>query len=406
LKEDPMNMFARAPFSTRSTLCAAALLLTAAAGCSHDDGAPIATGSALLGVSLPASVNITTIHYTISGNGITPITDTVGDGGTTLSGIPQGTNYLVEFSSASTDGQVTCAGKSNFDINSDALTQVTVVMHCKASNVNTGSVQVNGVWCPVLASYTATPLSVPVGGQITVTATATDLDTTDDGTPTFLWSATSGSFASPTSATTRYTCTAVGTQTLTINIGGTSPTVNLSTCADSRTTTVTCTQPVSLCGNGVIDTGEECDPPNTPATNFAPGCDATCKITGSLCSTCEASKCDAFYGQTGAWGCAGLTGTAKTDCLALLSCIRTSHCATAGGDAQRCYCGTASDSQCLGGGANGACKTQYETAAGTSDFSVIINGFVDPTTTFGLVNNQITCDGDTGAPVCMAVCPL
>jgi hypothetical protein len=61
----------------------------------------------------------------------------------------------------------------------------------------------------------------------------------------------------------------------------------------------------------------------------------------------------------------------------------------------------------LGGAANGKCKTQYETAAGTTDFNVIINGFVDPTTTFGRVNNEITCDGDTSsAPSCTTVCPL
>src|SRR5262249_3065680 len=160
------------------------------------------------------------------------------------------------------------------------------------------------------------------------------------------WSASSGSFTSATSATTMYTCTAVGMQTLTIKIGATSPTVDVSTCADSRTTTVNCTQPVSLCGNGVIDPGEECDPPNTPATNFAGGCDASRKITGSCSSTGEASKGAVLFGQPGAWGCAGLTGAAKANCVDLLNCIRTSHCAAATSNTQACYCGTASDAAC------------------------------------------------------------
>jgi hypothetical protein len=360
----------------------------------------------LLAVALPNSVDIPTIHYTISGNGITPIMDSAGKAGASLSGIPQGTNYLVQFSAASTDGTVTCSGKSNFDITTDALTKVIVVMHCTSSSVNTGSVQVNGVWCPVLDAYAATPVSVPVGGQISVTAAATDLDTTDDATPTFLWTATSGSFTSPTSATTKYTCTAVGMQTLTITIGATSPTVDVSTCADSRTTTVNCTQPVSLCGNGVIDPGEDCDPPNTPATNFASGCDASCKFIGSLCSTCEASKCDVLFGQTGAWGCAGLTGAAKANCVDLLNCIRNSHCAAASSNAQACYCGTASDAGCLSGSANGVCKTQYETAAGTTDAGVIASLLSDPSSPVGLVDNEISCDADTSAPLCTAVCPL
>jgi hypothetical protein len=387
-------------------LLLAAMLLSATSGCAKDDGAPAAQGSALLAVAVPASVPVATIHYTISGNGITPIQDTVGQDAVTLSGLPQGTGYLVELAAASTDGHLACNGKSNFDINAGALTQVNVVMHCSSDSVNTGSVQVNDRWCPVLASYTATPISVPVGGQIAVVAGATDLDTSDDATPTFLWTATSGSFASATSAATKYTCTAVGTQTLTITIGATSPTADVSSCADSRTTTVTCTQPVSLCGNGVVDPGEDCDPPGTPATSYAAGCDASCHATAALCGVCEASKCDALFGQTGAWGCAGLTGAAKTNCAALIACIRTSHCAQATNDAQACYCGTATDLGCLSGNANGACKAQYEAAAGTTDPGTIAGVFTDPSSPVGLADNEITCDADTSAPLCTSACPL
>jgi cysteine-rich repeat protein len=463
-------------------------------------------GNAKMFLSLPNGATVNTVSYTISGNGITPIMGTVdvsGVGGKVsfvVSGIPQGNNYLVKLDAVSTDGSTTCGGQANFNITAKQTTQATVVLQCGGNN--TGSLQVNGVWCPQASSFSASPLVVGVGGTINVSAAAIDLDPSDDATVTFAWSATAGTFAAANMATTTYTCSAAGQQTLTIKVSATSPTVDVTACNDSNTITVTCV-PIS-CGNGTLDPGEECDPPNgttcdanclqipvcgngvveapvgpymaeqcdppngttcsatcqniaivcgngivqpgeqcdppngttcsptcqnlaapmcgdgvinqaseqcdppAPATNFTPACTATCTIgVDSLCGQCETSKCDTFFAAPNAWGCASLTGTALTNCKALLACIRTNHCATASGDAQPCYCGTVSDALCLGGGGNGVCKTAYETAAGTTDFNVIIGGFVDPTTTFGLVDNQITCDGDTTTtPSCTTVCPL
>src|SRR5215510_1989481 len=124
-----MKNYARSMFSTRSIVLVV-LLFAALAGCSHDDSTePTATGSAEMAISLPAGASITTVSYKISGNGITPITGSVGLAGTTVSGIPVGTSYLVEFTAMSTDGTVSCAGQSHFDITANALTQVSVVMH-------------------------------------------------------------------------------------------------------------------------------------------------------------------------------------------------------------------------------------------------------------------------------------
>jgi hypothetical protein len=162
------------------------------------------------------------------------------------------------------------------------------------------------------------------------------------------------------------------------------------------------------CGDGVVNqASEECEPAGTPAGNFSAGCDASCRTTAPLCGACEARKCDAFFGGPGAWGCAGLTGAAKSSCDALVDCIRASDCAVATHDAQACYCGSASDLGCLTGAANGACKAQYEAAAGTTDAGTIANVFTDPSSAVGLANNQITCDADTSDAVsCTAVCPL
>jgi hypothetical protein len=160
------------------------------------------------------------------------------------------------------------------------------------------------------------------------------------------------------------------------------------------------------CGDGVINScDEQCDPP-AAAGSYSVGCSATCQIAPTLCSTCEAGKCDALYGDATAWGCQNVTGAARASCEALVACIRTTHCAAATSDAQACYCGSAADLACLTGQANGACKAQYEAAAGSVDAGTIASLFTDPSSAVGLADNQITCDADTSTPSCTAACPL
>jgi hypothetical protein len=506
MKEDRMTTLLGNRISKTTALLAVALMSASIAvvGCRSKTDENV--GNAKVALTLPNGATVNKVNYTITGNGITPITGSVdvsGVGATVsflVSGIPQGTNYLVKLDATSTDGSTTCGGQANFNITAKQTTQVTVLLQCAGNN--SGRVQVNGVWCPELTSYSVSPLAVGVGGTIAVSSAALDLDPSDDATPTFAWSATAGSFAMASSATTTYTCAAAGTQTLTVKVSATSPTKDVTGCNDSSSVMVTCV-PLS-CGNGKIDPGEECDPPNgttcdanclqipvcgngvveapvgpympeqcdppngttcsatcqnipivcgngivqpgeqcdppngttcnamcqniaapkcgdgmvnqpseqcdppAAATSYTAQCNAMCQFTGaSLCGACEATKCDTFFGQPNAWGCTGLTGTALTNCNALLNCIRTTHCATKSGDAQPCYCGTVSDAVCLGGGGTGVCRMAYETAAGSTDPNVVINGFVDPTTTFGRVDNEITCDGDsTTTPSCTMACPL
>jgi hypothetical protein len=486
-------------------IMAAAFALAALAGCQRHEADSDTTGTAAMDISLPAGSRIVSVHYSITGNNIPEIAasiDISGAGATTsfqVTGIPAGAGYAVRLDAESTDHATTCTGRASFDIAAGATTRVTVLLQC--TGANTGTVVVNGVWCPVVSAYAISPLTIAVGGTIHVAAQAHDIDPADDATPTFAWSATAGSFASASSADTTYTCATAGTQTVTLKVSATSPTVDVAACSSTSSTTVTCV-PLScgngtldageqcdppngttcdsnclqipvcgnhvveappgpytpeqcdppngttcddhcqnipvVCGNGIVQPGEECDPPNgttcdatchliqgprcgdgvvngteqceppnTPATNFTAACDANCLFSGvSLCSACEATKCDALFGAPHAWGCSDLTGAAKTNCEALLDCIRTSHCAAATHDAQACYCGTASDIACLTGGANGSCKAKYETAAGTTDPGVIAGLFTDPASPVGRADNEITCDADTTAPVCTAVCPL
>jgi hypothetical protein len=117
---------------------------------------------------------------------------------------------------------------------------------------------------------------------------------------------------------------------------------------------------------------------------------------GDLCGACEAAQCDPTIA-----GCGSLTGTDQQLCLNLVSCIRAQHCAPKG-DAQPCYCGSASDIGCLSGQASGLCKAQVEAAAKSIAPATIANEFVDPTFPIGLATNLAGCDHDS----CPVVCPL
>jgi len=282
-----------------------------AAGCTPNGSGtgPAGSGYGLgtVGVALKLNngADIQTVSYKISGNGITPLMGTISvpDPNSTVSlqidSLPVGQGYLVELSATSTDGKTTCAGSSMFQIIGGQSTSVTVVLLCRTPFMppppppppQTGSVSITGTFdnCPVVTSFSAAPLSAPVGGTIAVTSTAQDSDASD--TVTFAWTADSGTFANAAAANTTFTCTAVGTATLKV-------TVNDGQCTDNGSVMVTCTAPPPSCGNGVLDPGEECDPPGA-----ANNCDSNCKIipvcgngkveTGEQCDPPDGTTCDA-----------------------------------------------------------------------------------------------------------------
>jgi cysteine-rich repeat protein len=173
--------------------------------------------------------------------------------------------------------------------------------------------------------------------------------------------------------------------------------------------TATCQTFVARCGDGVVNqTSEQCDDGNT---NNSDGCNTMCQIVLSPCEQCER---DGWVLQMRAAcnpassGCTQLTGMDRTLCENLVSCMRMTGCpVNATGDAQPCYCGTASDLACLGGAANGMCRTQVEAAAkipaGTPADQIpemVANGFADASLPLGRAANLMRCD----AAACGGIC--
>jgi len=245
-----------------------------------------------LNLDVGAGVDVDLVNYTITGNGITPITGTidVSDPGSTVSaiifGIPAGSGYTINMTATSSDGAVSCAGSNTFSVTAGQQTLVGVDLQCTTGD-NNGGINVDGTFnqCPVIARYTVAPAvaSVP-SGRIFLTAGATD---TDDTTLTYNWTATAGTIAAANAANTFLTCTTAGnpvTLTLTVTDG---------TCTDTASVNVRCR--ALACGNGQTDPGETCDDGNTSNGDACPA-DCTLPIcgdgilegvTGGVTETCD-----------------------------------------------------------------------------------------------------------------------
>ena len=196
-----------------------------------------------LALDLAPGVTLDTVSYSITGPGGFSKTGTLDvSTSTTISAligpIPAGTGFSITLTAASTDGSTSCSGSGSFDVTAHQTAPVTVHLSCQAAPTK-GSVLVNGSVnvCPQVDGITATPNEVLVGGSVGLAASAHDSDAAPSPL-TYQWTSSSGTFTDASSPSTRFTCTAAGTATisLTVSDGDTS-----SNCAGTGSTTVTCT---------------------------------------------------------------------------------------------------------------------------------------------------------------------
>jgi hypothetical protein len=374
----------------------------------------------------------------------------------------------VTMAATATDG-TSCTGTSApFNVAAGGIVMVGVQLVCGGGTFNqtNGSVIVNGTFingnnCPGLTSWVASPLQTSVGGQINLAAVATDADTADR--LTYNWTASgAGSFAPANDPSTVFVCGGPGIQTLTVVVSDNhAPTPCTATmtfpitciggeCGDGiiqpgeqcePPNTSTCDamcQLKPLCGNGVIDPGEACDPPNgttcSPTCQPLPfcgdgiveppeqceppntaTCDSICRIIivetkcspPTACTVCEQDPANvnvcppellnvANQPAPACFGCDGFlpSTTAVGNCNALLTCVRTTHCAR-GDDPTPCYCGNLDPGTCVTSGAppTAPCFAQYNAAAVGFPGNVFTQ-FFDPTTPIGIVDNTVSCDAD------------
>jgi len=184
----------------------------------------------MLAFVLPASAATSNVSWTVksSSNQVlasgTIDTSRSGASASFALGLTNGRGYVVTMA-ATTGGGDTCSGSSTpFDVVAGQTTPVSIALICPSVTPDggLGSILVTGTVvpgdnCPALAFWSTSPETAAAeGGQIDVTATATDADTAD--TLTYRWSAAAGSFADPASPTTTYTCGPAGSQVLHLTV--------------------------------------------------------------------------------------------------------------------------------------------------------------------------------------------
>jgi hypothetical protein len=205
---------------TAITLASGAMAVNCSKKSDKDD-----VGSVGLALVLPGGGIVSTVNYTISGNGITPIMgmiDVSAAGTTTatalVSGLAGGT-YNVAMTASSSDGQ-SCSGMAPFTVVANQTAMANVILQC--SRVGTrGSVAINGRLdqCPLITSLSATSLQGVVNGPaINISVVASELDPGD--TVSYTWTAaptTIGTLGAQAASTT-FRCTAAGAVQLSIAV--------------------------------------------------------------------------------------------------------------------------------------------------------------------------------------------
>ncbi|HEY4016199.1 MAG TPA: alkaline phosphatase family protein [Polyangiaceae bacterium] len=206
-------------------------------------------GTVGMQLTLPGGETLAVVNWTVTGPGGASTIVQSGSvnvaGSQSISflvgGIPAGSGYSIMLTSTTTDGNVSCSGSATFNVSARTTTNVSVALQCVTAGSNNGSISVNGTTydCATWNSATASPSETTVGNAVTVSASASG---PNPAALTYAWSAPSGTFAAPTSASTQFTCTTPGPVTLTLTVAdGPIPAgASCSTSLDTTTVQVTC----------------------------------------------------------------------------------------------------------------------------------------------------------------------
>jgi hypothetical protein len=246
------------PVMGSGTLAFLAVTTAQATGCSSDDAVQApnesaeATGSLEMALTLPDGTSLDTIHWTITGpNGATAIAQagSVNVRNSTslrivVAQLAGGSYYDVALSGTSTNGATTCTGADSFSVSARTTTNITVVLDCSSAPREAGALAISAETyaCAVVRSFSISPSEAVVGASVSLSASAAGVD---PGSLTYVWSAPSGSFASPNASATAFTCTKRGIVPITLRVSD-GPVPDGGACDEAASTLillVTCTAP-------------------------------------------------------------------------------------------------------------------------------------------------------------------
>ena len=222
--------------------------------CSSDSASERAEDVGSLGVNLKVApgVTLTSVTYSITGNGFSKEGSIdVGKAPTIsarIGGIPAGNGYTIVLSATALESGATFTGSAKFNVTAHGTTAVTVHLKGKGSTGN-GSVSVNGTLnvAPVVDELTVTPLTVYVGGSVTLSGVGRDPD--DGPSPlSYYWSTTGGRIDDPIAPSSTLTSDTPGTFEVVLTVSDGEST-------DSVSTTVTFVRPEEEGGGGAGGAG-------------------------------------------------------------------------------------------------------------------------------------------------------
>ncbi len=214
-------------------LCAGAVN----AGCSDVSSPDLVTTR--LALTLPEGSTIASVAYTV----LSSTSATIAAGNIAVSDtnavlsldlvLGPGMGDVVELLATTSTG-ASCAGTSApFDVVAGRSTFINLTLVCGGDQPSSGN-------CPDVQSWAVTPVQAAApDGTIGASVVATDPDTTQ--TLSYSWVATAGTFGDPSAASTTYTCSTVGSQTLTLTVRN-GP-FSSSGCAATATFLVDCVSP-------------------------------------------------------------------------------------------------------------------------------------------------------------------
>jgi hypothetical protein len=161
------------------------------------------------------------------------------------------------------------------------------------------------------------------------------------------------------------------------------------------------------CGNGIIETGEECDD-----KTLSPLCSTACAyLAAPDCVSCEKSySCNQFTNN-----CAGsappFTFDQQNQCVAVMQCVNSSNCFDGTGSLDgTCYCGSLSLTACraapfdltMAGAPNGACAATIQAGfSGLTTNGDVLDNISNNKQPAGAALQRLTCEkvGDSGSCV-------
>ena len=209
------------------------------AGCAAETSS---SGGLTINLELSDGTLIEEVTYSISGGDMDPMVGTINTSapGSTASveiyGIPGGGPYTIMMTATSADGETSCSGSTDFNVEVGLVTEVAVMLNCKPGQ-ELGGVRVNGKFnfCADLVKVVVSPLQTSIGNEIDVFAMALDME---NDPIEYRWTGTGGSFADANAQETTFTCLQLGDQTITVTVSDD----GFEYCDCMHTVDVTCVQ--------------------------------------------------------------------------------------------------------------------------------------------------------------------